>query len=169
MSTNLLTRTMSFQEKFPVVGLTISPGKMFTLTESAKSSFCIMLSCVGSVVSKFKVFYSIVSFNFVQMVNNLIRSKVSSEMFFHNQAMLTNVTVSINKRMLGRPNHNVTAISHNFTTLPIGVLFPVHFSLKVASATLLRLKPSRSFGRTRESDYSGASRTSFFNHYQSLI
>lgn len=160
---------MSLQKKFPVVGSTVTPGKMLLFTESTYSSFRMMFSCVRRAISKLKVFNSVIGFNFIQMVNNLIRAKVSPKMFFHNQAMLTDVTVSVNKGVFRTPYKNITAISHRFSASPVWVLISMNFSFKVAFATFFRFKSSCSFSRTRESKYLGASRTSFLNQDYSLI
>lgn len=169
MSSNLLPSTMSLQEKLPVMGRAISSSKVFFVAKDANSSFCAVFSCMSGLIGKFKILNSIVSLNFIQMMNNLFRSKVSSKMFFHNQTMLSNISISINKRVGWTPYHSVPTISHHLSSFPMRVFASLKLSFTVTRHTFLSFKPSFFISRTGEGHLLPAIRAVIFNHNHIII
>lgn len=148
---------------------TVSSREMLTITKSTYSSLSMMIPCMTRTVRKFKIFYSVVSFNSINMMNNFIFSKIPAEMFFHNKSMFSNVPVSIYKRMLRGKNKNVTAISHDFSTLPMRVLISTKLGLSVALYTLFGFKSSVEVGIRLKNNLKSTHGTIFSNHNLSLI
>lgn len=74
------------------------------------------------IFKKFKIFYSIIITNTVNMVNNFLRFQKSTNFFLHNKMASTNIAITITKRMLWFKKVNVSFFV-NFTTFPMTGIF----------------------------------------------
>ena len=142
----------------------ITSSKMFFLTKTTNLSFVMMCSIMNRVVSKLKIFNSVIGFNFVNMVDNFVRSKISTKMFFHNKSVLSNITVGIYKMMVSTSYHNVATVCRNFSSFPIRVFRTIKLTLQVTSSTFLSLKSSFFISRTRKKNFFIAGNTVIFYH-----
>ena len=160
---------MRLQEKFPIMTSAVTPSKMFLFAEGTQFSFCKVVFDMSRLVSKFKIFYSVVSFNLVQMMNNLLIGKVSTKMFFHHQSMFSDISVSINKWMFWGTNHSVTTISHYLSTLPMRMLFTTKFCFKITIPTFFGLESSTKVSIRLKNNFSATRYAIFNNHNMSII
>lgn len=83
-----------------------------------------------------KIFRSIIGFYTVNMVNNLIRLKSSSNLFFSDKSMFFNVVVWFHRvRMISIKNKNISVFVNNPTTLPS---MTVYTKLSIATGARTR-------------------------------
>ena len=61
--------------------------------------FDMMFSMLTKIVEKLKIFYSVIIFDAINMVDFLNRLKISTNLFFHNQTMFSDITSIVAKRM----------------------------------------------------------------------
>ena len=88
---------------------------------------------------KIKVFNSVVSFNFVDMMDNLGFGKVTTKMFFHYKSVFRNIILFVVKWMAGTFNKTITFTIKLNSTFPVVVVFPriiANFSFVPRSITL---------------------------------
>jgi len=72
---------------------------------------------------KFKIFNSIIIFNTVNMVDNFFFFKITTNMFFHDNSMLPNISARITKRMRRFFNKNVSIFIFCPSAFPLGMFF----------------------------------------------
>lgn len=75
-----------------------------------------------------KIFNFIITFNPINMMNSLFFFKISSNIFFHNKTMFSNIPLIITKWMLGTKNHNITRLCYFFTSFPSSIFISFCFS-----------------------------------------
>ena len=82
-------------------------------------SLKVMMFNVSSVIfKKFKIFYSIVIQNTVNMMDYFFGSKISSEVFFHYKPVLKNIIIFLGRGMVRSFNKHITLV-FNFASSPI--------------------------------------------------
>lgn len=92
------------------------------------------------VLKKIKIFWSVIIFNAVYMMNNFFRMKVSSKTFFCNQARTFYIILFITKRMIRRVNVNITLTVISLTTFPHRMFRTLHMRFTF-------IKRNMSFGK----------------------
>src|SRR3990167_4002782 len=102
-------------------------GMKILIKESLKSlfdPFFSMMFCMFSNVGKqFQIFYSIITMNIINMMNNFFRSKITSDMFFHYKTMFKDITGFMCIRMVRIFYKDVSSLLGTFTTIPIMMIF----------------------------------------------
>lgn len=101
--------------------------------------FVLMEPCMLGAGKYFKIFYSIIGFNSISMMNNFTRFKKTPKMLFHKKTMLKNIfskkslACFIPTRMISDKNHYVPRGVECFATLWWGkrTLFPQPISRRI--------------------------------------
>lgn len=93
---------------FSIMVSTIAKCYVFFVAQSTYSILSEVMSCVVRLISQFKIFYSIIIFNMIFMVNNFIRFQISANMFFHDKAMFKNIPVRFCMRMFRISYSNIS-------------------------------------------------------------
>lgn len=71
---------------------------------------------------QFKIFGSIIIFNFINMVNNFFGKKISPKFLFQNKPVISYVSFAFGKRMFRFMNKNVT-LAFLFSSFPIRMFY----------------------------------------------
>ena len=96
----------------------ISPSNFMTFIASLPCNFFgKMHGTMTFIISQLKIFYSIICFNMINMMNYLISFKISTNMLFHNQPMLSNIPIKISRWMVISFNHYISTVN-SFSTIP---------------------------------------------------
>lgn len=130
MSTDLFIVPMKFKKFCPVMLITKTPSKMFSITNCAFSkdttptfgnTSIVMETTMQRIIGKLKIFWTVIQSVFVNMVNYLRRVKVSSQIFFHIKAMFSNITKFIGKWMIWVKNKLISTSYKPTSFIAIGI------------------------------------------------
>lgn len=116
-------------------------------TESTRS-MCIIPMCMFKIISKNKIFNTIIKFIAVDMVNYFFGFKVSTNILLHHKSMLKNITISFLKRVFSVSNYSIPAISYIPPTLPVRMLFSFSKYFSSLYITLTTILFARGFTLT---------------------
>jgi len=76
------------------------------------------------IIKQFKVFYSIVSFNAIDMMYSFSRIKVSTQVFFHHKAVFKNIFMFfVCMGMIVFFDKDVSGMVYLFATFPVDTIF----------------------------------------------
>ena len=93
----------------------------FVLREAHPARIFAMSQCMFSVArAKPKIFYPVIGFDFIDMVDNFTALKMATKMFLHYQSVLKHIIVVIAERMIGRKHQNVPVV-FNPASFPVAV------------------------------------------------
>lgn len=93
-----------------------------------------------------KIFYTVILFIVINMMYYFIGMKKSTQVFFYNQAVFSNMFITRNSRMIGSIDINVFPFI-SFTSFPMVVIF----SFIKKSCTFIRTKLSITYSITLKS------------------
>lgn len=86
------------------------------------SSFSAISYMFGMVCMKFEVLYSIIIWNMVNVMDNFVRCKKSSKMFFHYKSMFPYISTIVGIRMFSIFYKNIAILINYSSAIPSSIL-----------------------------------------------
>jgi hypothetical protein len=117
-STNWLKTSPTITKQFAVMGLTVPPSQVFSITKRTKSTGTVGIihTSMFKMIGKNKIIWGIICLNTIIMMDYLSRSKRSAQLLFHNNNMFKNISVFSSPRMTGNADHNISLARFNIST-----------------------------------------------------
>ncbi len=129
--------TVFFKKMCPVMFLAeFTTNCLFTTNRTIYFCFRMMGHMFKLIIDQFKIFYSVIISNTINVMYHLIRKQMSAKIFFHNQNMFKDVTITSRSVMQWITNHSITFFRFDVnSTLPIIVFSTFGKVVKITRTT----------------------------------